>query len=61
MSSINKNIEFLNIFNEYKLFLDQLAPKDKQEDNEMRKKIAKKRREEQQRRELLSSSHGLNN
>lgn len=31
VSSINKNIESLSIFYDYKLFLDQLAPKEVQQ------------------------------
>ena len=60
VSQINKNLESLSIYYEYKLFLDQLAPKEVREEMERRKQELKRRKEEMERREHLNSSSGKN-
>lgn len=60
MSGINKNIEFLSVFYDYKVFLDQLMPKEKQEEIDRKKKYRKelqeRQREEESRREANKQS-----
>jgi hypothetical protein len=45
-SSINKNLESLSIFYEYKVFLDSLAGKEVQEEMERKREMKRRRREE---------------
>ncbi len=58
VSSINKNIESLQIFYNYKLFLDQLAPKEIQDRMERKKQERQRKKEEQMHREQMGSSNG---
>ena len=56
VSSINKNIEILSINFDYKLFLDQLMPKEIQEEMERKRQIRRARKDEELKREQLRSS-----
>lgn len=58
VSSINKNIEILSINFDYKLFLDQLMPKEIQEEMERKRQIRRARKDEELKREQLRSSQG---
>lgn len=56
VSAINKNLESLSIFYEYKVFLDSLASKEQSEEVERKKELRRRRKEEQERMEQLGSS-----
>lgn len=51
MSGINKNLESLSIFYDYKVFLDSLASKEVQDEMERRKQYRRRRKEEQEKRD----------
>ena len=51
MSGINKNLESLSIFYDYKVFLDSLASKETQDEMERKKEMRRRRREEMEKRD----------
>ena len=60
VSAINKNLESLSIFYEYKVFLDSLASKEQAEEMERKKEMRRRRKEEQERMEQFGSSQSKN-
>jgi DNA-binding protein H-NS len=60
VSAINKNLESLSIFYEYKVFLDSLANKEQLEEMERKKEQKRRRKEEQERMEQFGSSQSKN-
>lgn len=57
MSGINKNMESLSLYYNYKLFLDQLAEPEVKELLEKKKQQRLKRKEEQMRRDQMMAAY----
>lgn len=58
VSGINKNLESLSIFYDYKVFLDSLASKEVQDEMERKRERRRRRKEEQERSEQFGASQG---